>query len=251
MSSSISAANVKLKRAYEPVDLGDGTRILVDRLWPRGVSKVAAALDQWMKEIAPSTELRKWFGHDPGRWKEFCRRYSVELKQNAELLSNLRSLARQGPVTSAVTGLIAGEEVNVKSVSQDMLITHRNLNFIATVIATGLAIWRVNHRKPTAAYLGIGAASVGILAYTVYLGGKLVYNVGVGVEPAQGVYRSDAPALKSGQVGAFVKTAGTNLVHGVQHMVEEVGKGLLIPTIMTSLRKHPDLAPPSGGVTTA
>ena len=99
MSSSIPAANIKLKRAYEPVDPEDGTRILVDRLWPRGVSKVEAALDQWMKEIAPSTELRKWFGHDPGRWKEFCRRYSVELKQNAELLSNLRSLARQGPVT--------------------------------------------------------------------------------------------------------------------------------------------------------
>ena len=160
-------------------------------------------------------------------------------------------IAAAGAVASAVTGLIAGEEVNVKSVSQDMLITHRNLNFIATVIATGLAIWRVNHRKPTAAYLGIGAASVGILAYTVYLGGKLVYNVGVGVEPAQGVYRSDAPALKSGQVGAFVKTAGTDLLHGVQHMVEEVGKGLLIPTIMTSLRKQPKLAPPSGGVTTA
>lgn len=99
MSSSIPAANIKLKRAYEPVDPEDGTRILVDRLWPRGVSKVEAALDQWMKEIAPSTELRKWFGHDPGRWKEFCRRYSAELKQNSELLSNLRSLARQGPVT--------------------------------------------------------------------------------------------------------------------------------------------------------
>ena len=99
MSSSIPAANIKLKRAYEPVDPEDGTRILVDRLWPRGVSKVEAALDQWMKEIAPSTELRKWFGHDPGRWKEFCRRYSAELKQNSELLSNLRSLARQDPVT--------------------------------------------------------------------------------------------------------------------------------------------------------
>ena len=99
MRSSIPAANVKLKRAYEPVDLEDGTRILIDRLWPRGVSKVEAALDQWMKEIAPSTELRKWFGHDPGRWEEFCRRYSAELKQNAELLSDLRSLAHQGLIT--------------------------------------------------------------------------------------------------------------------------------------------------------
>jgi uncharacterized protein YeaO (DUF488 family) len=63
------------------------------------VSKVDAALDQWMKEIAPSTELREWFGHDPDRWEEFCRRYSAELHQNTELLSQLRSLARQGPVT--------------------------------------------------------------------------------------------------------------------------------------------------------
>ena len=160
-------------------------------------------------------------------------------------------IAAAGAVASAVTGLIAGEEVNVKGASQDMLITHRNLNFIATVVATGMAIWRVNHRKPTAAYLGIGAAGVGILAYTAYLGGKLVYDVGVGVQPAHGVYRSEAPTLRSGQVGAFVKSAGADLVHGVQHMVEEVGKGLLIPTIMTSLRKQPELAPPSGAVTPA
>jgi len=99
VSTSIPAANVRLKRAYEPKDDADGTRILVDRLWPRGVSKVDAAVDQWMKEIAPSSELRKWFGHDPDRWEEFCRRYGEELHQNTELLHQLRSLARQGPVT--------------------------------------------------------------------------------------------------------------------------------------------------------
>ena len=99
MTARIPAANVRLKRAYEPKDAEDGTRILVDRLWPRGVSKEDAALDQWMKEISPSTELRKWFGHDPDRWEEFCRRYSAELHQNAALLGQLRSLARQGPLT--------------------------------------------------------------------------------------------------------------------------------------------------------
>ena len=99
MSANIPAANVRLKRAYRPVDEEDGTRVLVDRLWPRGVSKVDAALTQWMKEIAPSTELRKWFGHDPDRWEEFFRRYSAELHQNIQLLAQLRSLARQGPVT--------------------------------------------------------------------------------------------------------------------------------------------------------
>ena len=99
MSTRISAANVRLKRAYEPKDAEDGTRILVDRLWPRGVSKADATLDQWMKEIAPSTELRKWFAHDPNRWEEFCRRYSAELHLNIEQLNQLRSFARQGSVT--------------------------------------------------------------------------------------------------------------------------------------------------------
>ncbi len=99
MSTRVPAGNVKLKRAYEPPAAEDGTRVLVDRLWPRGVSKEHAALDQWMKEIAPSTELRKWFGHDPVRWEEFGRRYAAELHANAELLDQLRSLARQGPMT--------------------------------------------------------------------------------------------------------------------------------------------------------
>jgi uncharacterized protein YeaO (DUF488 family) len=99
MSRRISAANVKLKRAYESPAAEDGTRILVDRLWPRGLSKEKAAFDQWMKDIAPSAKLRKWFGHDPARWQEFRRRYAEQLRQNANLLDHLRSLARQGPVT--------------------------------------------------------------------------------------------------------------------------------------------------------
>ena len=160
-------------------------------------------------------------------------------------------IAAAGAVASAVTGLIAGEEVNVKGASEDMLITHRNLNFIATVVAGSMALWRVNHRKPNAAYLGVGAAGVGVLAYTAYLGGKLVYDVGVGVEPAHGVYRSDAPALKAGQVGSFVKSAGTDLVHGVQHMIQEVAKGRLIPTIMASLRKQLEVPEPSKAGTPA
>jgi len=99
MTARIQAANVRLKRAYESVESEDGARVLVDRLWPRGVSKGDAALDEWMKEIAPSTELRKWFGHDPARWEKFRSRYAKELHENAEMLSQLRSLARQGPLT--------------------------------------------------------------------------------------------------------------------------------------------------------
>jgi uncharacterized protein YeaO (DUF488 family) len=99
MSNSIGAADVRLKRAYEPATRGDGLRILVDRLWPRGVSKADAALDRWEKDVSPSTALRKWFGHDPARWQEFRSRYAAEVRQHPELLSRLRSLARKSPVT--------------------------------------------------------------------------------------------------------------------------------------------------------
>ena len=99
MKKKVSAGNVKLKRAYEPPTADDGTRILIDRLWPRGITKERAAIDQWMKGISPSAELRKWFGHDPARWDEFRRRYAKEVHQHAELLDQLRLLAREGPIT--------------------------------------------------------------------------------------------------------------------------------------------------------
>jgi uncharacterized protein YeaO (DUF488 family) len=99
MSPKIPAANIRLKRAYEPPAPDDGTRILVDRLWPRGISKKKAAIDEWMTEIAPSTKLRKWFGHDPARWNQFRHRYAEELRGNPDLIAQLRSLAKQGPIT--------------------------------------------------------------------------------------------------------------------------------------------------------
>ena len=89
---------VALKRAYEAASNSDGTRVLVDRLWPRGVTKAKARIDVWLKDVAPSTQLRKWFGHDPGKWTEFQRRYRDELK-GSEALAELRKLAREGHVT--------------------------------------------------------------------------------------------------------------------------------------------------------
>jgi uncharacterized protein YeaO (DUF488 family) len=89
----------QLKRAYEPASPGDGCRVLVERLWPRGVSKSRAAIDAWLKEIAPSTELRKWYGHDPARWNEFRRRYWEELRSRAEAVDELREKERAGKVT--------------------------------------------------------------------------------------------------------------------------------------------------------
>ena len=99
MSSRIKASNVKLKRAYEPPARNDGTRILIDRLWRRGVKKVDAALDQWAKDLAPIMALRKWFGHDPARWQEFRIRYAEEVQQQREQLRQLRALARTRPIT--------------------------------------------------------------------------------------------------------------------------------------------------------
>jgi len=84
MSSRISVDHIRLKRAYEPPASDDGIRILIDRLWPRGVKKSDAAIDEWMKEIAPSTKLRKWFSHDPERWQEFRRRYQTEIRHHPD-----------------------------------------------------------------------------------------------------------------------------------------------------------------------
>ena len=90
---------IKIKRAYDKPDINDGVRILVDRLWPRGVNKEDLKLDYWLKGVAPSDELRKWFGHDPEKWTEFRRRYSAELEQNSEKLKPIRDAAEQGTVT--------------------------------------------------------------------------------------------------------------------------------------------------------
>ncbi|HEY1299205.1 MAG TPA: DUF488 domain-containing protein [Stellaceae bacterium] len=95
----MAISNIGLKRAYEAPDAEDGMRILVDRLWPRGVKKADAAIDRWMKELAPSSELRRWFGHQPERWSEFRRRYRAELERHPDLVAELRGLARRQRVT--------------------------------------------------------------------------------------------------------------------------------------------------------
>jgi uncharacterized protein YeaO (DUF488 family) len=91
--------DVRLKRVYEPTAPSDGYRVLIDRLWPRGVSTQRADLDRWEKELAPSAELRQWFGHDPERFQEFRRRYEEELRGQRPRLSELRRRAREGTLT--------------------------------------------------------------------------------------------------------------------------------------------------------
>jgi uncharacterized protein YeaO (DUF488 family) len=90
---------IKLKRAYEPALKDDGLRILVERLWPRGVSKRKAAIDLWLKDLAPSAELRKWYGHDPARWPQFRKRYWAELKGQGDMLALLKYVIQERAVT--------------------------------------------------------------------------------------------------------------------------------------------------------
>jgi uncharacterized protein YeaO (DUF488 family) len=89
----------KIKRAYEKAEPGDGARYLVDRLWPRGVTKASLKLDGWVKEVAPSQDLRRWFNHDPEKWDEFRRRYFAELDANPDTWTVLAEAARKGPIT--------------------------------------------------------------------------------------------------------------------------------------------------------
>jgi uncharacterized protein YeaO (DUF488 family) len=99
MAARIPASRIRVKRIYDPPARADGRRLLVDRLWPRGVGKDAAALDDWVRDVAPSASLRAWFDHDPSRWDEFSRRYAEELRDQRTLLQKIRRLAREAPVT--------------------------------------------------------------------------------------------------------------------------------------------------------
>ena len=110
---------IKIKRVYAKSDKEDGKRVLVDRLWPRGLTKAKANVDLWVKDIAPSTQLRKWFGHDPVKWEEFKKRYRVELEANEEQVSLLQQEVKKGIVT-----LVYGakdEEHNEAVVLKDFL----------------------------------------------------------------------------------------------------------------------------------
>ena len=120
MSKDIRAGNIRLKRAYDPPSPQDGARILVDRLWPRGISKQEAELELWMKEISPSNELRKWYDHEASRQDEFRRRYAEELKAHPDLMDELRARARKGPVTLVYSA--KDETLNNAVVLRDLLL---------------------------------------------------------------------------------------------------------------------------------
>ena len=109
---------IAIKRVYDPPQPGDGLRVLIDRLWPRGISKDALELDRWVKELAPSNELRRWYGHDPKRFDEFRRRYLAELDAQSEGLDELRAAVRGRPATllTATRELELGHAVVLREV---------------------------------------------------------------------------------------------------------------------------------------
>lgn len=113
------ANTLQVKRVYETPGPDDGTRVLVDRLWPRGLSKDKAAIDLWCKQVAPSNELRSWYGHDPARFAEFTRRYEQELAspEHAQALADLKHLCAEGPMTL----LTATKQVDI---SQAAVLAH-------------------------------------------------------------------------------------------------------------------------------
>jgi uncharacterized protein YeaO (DUF488 family) len=113
---------IKLKRAYDRASRDDGVRYLVERLWPRGIKKTELQLDGWLKEVAPTPELRKWFGHDPEKWPQFRQRYFTELKAHEQSLEPLRKAARRGPVTLVFSSHDA--EHNAAVALRDYLTTH-------------------------------------------------------------------------------------------------------------------------------
>lgn len=142
MAHELLASRLRLKRAYEPAAPDDGVRVLVDRLWPRGLRKSDAAIDRWMKDIAPSTQLRQWFGHDPERWPEFRRRYVKELQQQAAAVDELRELARGRPVTLVFAA--HDEAHNDAVVLRDALLRPKNSKGLAQAGMRGTTHVRQN-----------------------------------------------------------------------------------------------------------
>ncbi|MCK9515724.1 MAG: DUF488 family protein [Ottowia sp.] len=120
MTQKLAAKQVRIKRAYEPAAKEDGARILIDRLWPRGVKKEELQLSEWNRQLAPSTELRKWFNHDPERWDEFQQRYKSELAEHADTVDALRE--RAGNEVICLVYGARDEEHNNAVVVRDVLL---------------------------------------------------------------------------------------------------------------------------------
>ncbi len=139
-------------------------------------------------------------------------------------------IAAGSAILAGLAGLVAQQEVKVEGEAHDLLITHRNLNLGVIAVATALAAWRQRRATPGAGYLALGLATLGVMGYTAYLGGHMVYEHGVGVQPAGGV-RGPVPELVPAQAGAVARAIGSDLVHGTEHTIEHLAEGEIAPAL--------------------
>ena len=126
MHKAVPPRNVRIKRAYDAPAPDDGARVMIDRLWPRGVKKESLQLTEWDKDLSPSDELRHWFNHEPERWEEFRRRYAAELRQHVDRFEALRERARQGTLTLVYAA--HNEQVNNAVAMREFLLNPDGLN---------------------------------------------------------------------------------------------------------------------------
>jgi uncharacterized membrane protein len=158
----------------------------------------------------------------------------------------LMPVAAASAVVSAAAGLIAQEEVVAEGKARDLLATHRTINLALTAIGTAMAAYRMGVRRPGAGYLAVGLAGLGALSYSAYLGGKMVYEHGVGVKPADGLRDGDSPELAPGQFGEAARRAVHDLETAVPTVIEETRAGYVAPALGRDV-ENPEARTPGGG----
>ena len=161
----------------------------------------------------------------------------------AEMGRVLMPVAAASAAVSAAAGLVAAVEVNAQGKAGDLLVTHRNLNMSLTAVSALMAAWRWGEDEPSAGYLALGLAGLGALSYSAYLGGKMVYEHGVGVKPADGLRDGDAPELAPGQLAETARRAAADLKASIPPMVDDLKAGRIAPSIGKDMENPERLAP--------
>jgi uncharacterized membrane protein len=160
----------------------------------------------------------------------------------------LMPVAAAAAAVSAVTGLVAQEEVAVDGVAEELLVTHRNLNLSLVTLSTALAAWRVRTERPGPGYFALALAGLGALGYSAYLGGKMVYEHGVGVKPADGLRDGDSPELTPGRAGEVARRVATDVERGITRALDDLRHRDPLPAIRRGGVENPAAAPPPPAV---
>ena len=156
----------------------------------------------------------------------------------------LMPVAAASAAVAAVTGLVAQEEVAVDGVAEELLVTHRNLNLSLVTLSTLLAAWRLRSERPSAGYLALALAGLGAMSYSAYLGGKMVYEHGGGVKPADGLRDGDSPELRPGGMREVARRVATDVERGVAHALDDLLHRDPLPAIRRRSVENPTAAPP-------